>query len=224
LLSRWWRFSIRRQCGGSDARVVPGRTNKAVTAKEKSGSTGSGEVQPSEVLLKMLENGYVGELVFEGEIKSVQQGLVMEGFEKIKDTPMGDKMVLLQVENVEDFEKAMKDHQQWWNGMFKEVKKWRPPMAAQKRRVWLQVHGIPLHVWDEVLFKLIGSKFEDFLDFDEETICRRRFDIARIRVSTVRRGIIDEVIKIKVVGAIFNLWVVEDGGVRRPGRVVDEEG
>jgi hypothetical protein len=138
----------------------------------------------------------------------------MEGFENIKVTTMGDKLVLLQVGNVEDFEKALKEQQPWWNEMFKEVKKWKPPMVAQKRRVLLQVHGIPLHVWDEVLFKLIGSTFRDFLDFDKETICRKRFDVARIRVSITRRGIIDEMIKIKVVGAVYNLWVVEDGGVR----------
>jgi hypothetical protein len=50
--------------GGSDARVVTGRSYKAATEKEKGGSTCLGEeepcleVQPSEVLLKMLEKAY----------------------------------------------------------------------------------------------------------------------------------------------------------------------
>jgi len=165
----------------------------------------------------------VGELVCEGEARSVQQGLAMEGFQNVKVTSMGDKLVLLQVDNVEVFEQAVKDHQCWWNGMFKEVKRWKPSMVAQKRRVWLHVYDIPIHVWYEFLFKLLGSKFRDFLDFDEDTICRRRLDVARIRVSTARTEFIDEFIKIKVVGAVFKLWVVEEGGVWRSGRVEEAE-
>jgi len=76
------------------------------------------------------------------------------------------------------------------------------------------VTGIPLHVWDEPLFKKIGSLFGVFVDFDKDTIARNRLDMVRIRISTARKGIIDEIVKIRVMGAEFMLWVVEEGGGR----------
>lgn len=54
----------KKTVGGSDARVVTGRSYKAATEKEKGGSTCLGEEEPclevqlSEVLLKMLEKAY----------------------------------------------------------------------------------------------------------------------------------------------------------------------
>lgn len=81
--------------------------------------------------------------------------------------------------------------------------------------VWLHVHGIPLHVWDEPLFKKIDSLFGVFLDFDDYTIGRKRLDVAMIQVSSKRRGVIDEHLNLKVMGMDFCLWVVEVGGGRR---------
>ena len=50
--------------------------------------------------------------------------------------------------------------------------------------------------------------------------------MARIWVSTARRCLIDEVVNLKVVGANYRLWVVEEGGRRwctRLGRGVSED-
>jgi hypothetical protein len=68
--------------------------------------------------------------------------------------------------------------------------------------------------------------FGVFLDFDEDTIGRNRLDVAHIRVSTARKALIDEVVKIRVMGAEFLLWVVEEGGGRRcqrKERVLDRD-
>lgn len=55
-------------------------------------------------------------------------------------------------------------------------------------------------MWDEKLFKLIGASFGVFLNFDKDTIVRKRLDMARILVRTSRRGFIDEEFRIKVMG------------------------
>lgn len=67
----------------------------------------------------------------------------------------------------------------------------------------------------EPLFKKLGSLFGVFMDFDDETIERKRLDVARIQVSTVRRGLIDEMVNLKVMRAAFQLWVMEEYGGRR---------
>jgi hypothetical protein len=49
-----------------------------------------------------------------------------------------------------------------------------------------------------------------FLDFDETTIERKSLDFARIQISTSRKGLIDETVRLRVMGAVFELWVVEE--------------
>jgi len=67
-------------------------------------------------------------------------------------------------------------------------------------------------VWEEEIFKKIGTLYGDFLDFDEDTISKKRLDVTRLKVCTQRRGVIDDQIDISVVGAVFVLTVVEDFG------------
>jgi hypothetical protein len=60
------------------------------------------------------------------------------------------------------------------------------------------------------LFKAIGGKYGEFLDFDETTASRAKLDVARLKISTSFRGCIDEPIKIMVLGVLYTFWVVEE--------------
>lgn len=57
--------------------------------------------------------------------------------------------------------------------------------------------------------KKVGNLFGSFLNFDEETASRKRLDVANILISTKKMGRIDEWVSIKVMGAVFKVWVVE---------------
>jgi hypothetical protein len=173
------------------------------------------DILPSEEMVQFLEQCYVAELHLQTEPMALQQLLVMDGINRVKVTTMGDKWMLLFFEGGIDVEAVRINHKNGWDSMFKSVRCWSPQLVAKSRMVWLNVHGIPLHVWDEPIFKKIGDLFGKFIDFDEDTIGRRRLDVARIRVSIVRKGLVDEILKIKVVGTIFSLWVVEEGGGHR---------
>jgi hypothetical protein len=136
--------------------------------------------------------------------------------------------MLLFFDGNKDVEAIRDNHKEWWDSIFKSVTCWSPQLVAESRVVWLNVHGIPLHVWDEPIFKKIGDMFGKFIDFDEENIGRSRLDVARIRVSLVRKGLVDEILKIRVMGSIFILCVVEEGGGRgwspEKREVVGEDG
>jgi energy-coupling factor transporter ATP-binding protein EcfA2 len=92
----------------------------------------------------------------------------------------------------------------------KEV--WIPGLMAAKKEVWIQVYGIPLHIWGDNLFKLIGNNIGVFVDFDDETARMARFDMARIKIQTDIWASIDTTIKVEVEGVCFNLWLVEERG------------
>ena len=74
----------------------------------------------------------------------------------------------------------------------------------------MRVTSLPLHVWEEENFQQLGAMFGVFLDFDEETISFRRLDFTRIQVSTSRMGFISEQLRLEVMGAGFDVWVVEE--------------
>jgi hypothetical protein len=49
-----------------------------------------------------------------------------------------------------------------------------------------------------------------FLDFDEDTISKNRLDVARVKLRTVRRYMIDTVLQLSIMGSLFDVWVVEE--------------
>lgn len=125
----------------------------------------------SEDRMAELETCYVGVLTFFREAILVQNSMEMEGLQQIKVTSKGDDLVLLQSHVLGEIERARTEHNTWWKATFKEVKRWSPQRAARRRRVWLRVYGIPLHhIWDESFFKLLGSKYGDFQDFDKDIV------------------------------------------------------
>jgi hypothetical protein len=79
----------------------------------------------------------------------------------------------------------------------------------------VKIYGIPLHVWGENLFKAIGSRCGEFIDFDNNTASRGKLDVARIKMLTGFCGEIDEALKIMAMGVEYSLRVVEDKGMEQ---------
>lgn len=192
-------LSVTAHGGSKSARVEPGKTflkalgpMSAQKLGEEVESYPCLEVAPSEDLLEFLQDCCVGFLSFYRDTNQVVNSMKMEGINNILVTEMGDNMVLLKPAARDAIASAQSLHKQWWDCNFLEVKSWAPQMVADRRRVWIRVHGIPLHVWGETVFKLLGSKFGIFLDFDEDSVGWRKLDKARILISTARKGIINE--------------------------------
>jgi hypothetical protein len=64
----------------------------------------------------------------------------------------------------------------------------------------VKVFGIPLHAWGENLFKFIGRKYGEFLNFDNNTASRAKLDVAMIKILTRFGRSIDEPLKIMALG------------------------
>ncbi|MCI48795.1 hypothetical protein A2U01_0070038, partial [Trifolium medium] len=83
-------------------------------------------------------------------------------------------------------------------------------MISESRVIWIQIYGIPLHAWEECSFKSVAGRFGVFLDFDDATMAKKRLDVARLKLRTVRRGMIDTILHLKVLGISYDVWVVEE--------------
>jgi len=93
-----------------------------------------------------LEDFYVGILPFYHDIHEVRTSFFLEGLNVFLVTAMGDTFVLLQYNNKREIETSKKENEDRWNANFKKVR--TPDKVAVKRRVWLQIFGILLHVWE----------------------------------------------------------------------------
>jgi len=56
----------------------------------------------------------------------------------------------------------------------------------------------------------MDSFLGNFLDINANTTGRRRLDFARVFIATDKCGFIDQCVKIKVMGELFSIWVMED--------------
>jgi hypothetical protein len=161
-------------------------------------------------VLKELEESYVGRLVVNVEVYRIRTVLFMEGFAHIAVTDMGRNMVLLHSPKPGEIAKLWRTKADWITYYFREVIPWSPSCFADRRDTWVKIYGIPLHVWGENLFKMIGRKYGEFLDFDNNTASRAKLDVACIKISTAFGGMINEPLEVRALGVVYTLRVVEE--------------
>jgi hypothetical protein len=181
------------------------------------------KVPVNESLSKELQGSMVGLLACEKEVHRIQTTLFMEGFQSIKVTNMGGNMALIRSPVEGDVQRLLKSRNECLTYYFSKLKPWNPGLIATQREVWIQVYGIPIHIWGDDLFKMIGNKLGVFVDYDEETASMARFDVARVKILTATWASIDENVKVEVEGVCFDLWVVEEKGRQRFGVVFHSE-
>ncbi|GAU50749.1 hypothetical protein TSUD_191130 [Trifolium subterraneum] len=160
--------------------------------------------------LRALEGSWVGFLKNSVDYHAFQGRLLMEGQLEVKSTQMGGNMVLLQCPCEGELMEVMKCNKSWWDHFFLKVIPWKPHLLSESRETWIQVYGIPLHAWEENSFKMIAGRFGVFLDFDTATIGKLSFEVARVKLRTARRVLIDTVLQLLVQGVRYDVWVVED--------------
>ncbi|WJX21836.1 hypothetical protein P8452_11212 [Trifolium repens] len=182
------------------------------------------ELPVSEPTLRALEGSKVGFLKNTVDFNAVQERLLLEGHHDVKATQMGGNLVLLQSHCEGELSEVMKCNKVWWEFCFSKVVPWCPNLLSESRETWIQIFGIPLHAWEEGSFKMLAGRFGVFLDFDEATIAKQRLDMARVKLRTVRRMLIDTVVQLSVMGQTFDVWVVEERCCcGEEERVVEEE-
>jgi hypothetical protein len=152
------------------------------------------ELPVLEMTLRNLKQRMVGFFKDSMDFNSFQDRLILEGQLEVKVTKMGGNMVLLQCPNEGELKEVMKFNKQWWDHCFAKIVPWKPNMVSECREIWIDVYGIPFHAWEEGTFKMVAGRFGVFLDFDAATVSKQRLDVARVKLRTVMRGMIDTVV------------------------------
>ncbi|MCI11733.1 RNA-binding protein 25-like, partial [Trifolium medium] len=119
------------------------------------------EVEVEEERLAKLEGAYVGYLVEEKDVVSIQNNLRMDGFHCIKVSAMGYLTILLWSEQANEV-KEMVETVGWWCSLFEKVVPWSPELVTNHREAWLRCYGVPIHAWGVDLFRAMAFKFGMF--------------------------------------------------------------
>jgi hypothetical protein len=183
------------------------------------------DIPVQETTLKALSLSIMGFFKETMDFQAFQDRLLWEGQYEVIVTYMGGNMVLIQCSCEGDISEVVKFNKHWWDNCFLKIIPWKPSILSESRDIRIQVYGIPLHTWEECSFKMMVGRFGVFLDFDAATVAKQRLVVATVKLRTVRKGMIDIVLQLKVQEAMYDVWVVEERcccGEERSG--VDEEG
>uniref|UniRef100_A0A0V0IFM8 Putative ovule protein n=1 Tax=Solanum chacoense TaxID=4108 RepID=A0A0V0IFM8_SOLCH len=100
---------------------------------------------------------------------------------------MNDGMFLFEFPSRKTSEHVMEG--EWsWRRMPLKLLWWKPttgcwPAEIRRDWVWIRVLGIPLNLWSEEIFKLIGERYRGFIETEEETTLKNHLHWASIKVK-----------------------------------------
>ncbi|GAU47979.1 hypothetical protein TSUD_87830 [Trifolium subterraneum] len=160
--------------------------------------------------LKQLEGSFVGTLTKFADAKNIQVTLWMEGFQQIKARFLGMDLILLTSTIKDEIQRAYESNKGWWERRFISLTPWRPNILPNRRRTWVRLFRVPLHIWSFEGFKKIIWRYGKLMNLDRETSEQTRFDVARAQIEVSYWEMVDEVIEVKVEEEIFIIRMVEE--------------
>ncbi|TYI23481.1 hypothetical protein ES332_A06G168400v1 [Gossypium tomentosum] len=72
------------------------------------------------------------------------------------------------------------------SNLFSKVERWSEKIQVDNKMVWLACQGIPLHVWNCMMFQNIAKKYGEFLGVDIDTRCFKSVVRGNVHVLTKR--------------------------------------
>ncbi|GKV49720.1 hypothetical protein SLEP1_g56454 [Rubroshorea leprosula] len=157
-----------------------------------------------------LDHCYVGLAHSIEIVRNLQEKFYMEGYFSCRIRAMGGKMVLLDCGEKGELEDLVEMASQWLGQWFEWVRPWSADMVVKDRFVWIRCQGAPLNVWGTTFFESMACSWGKFMCLDDSTSKRKRFDIARLLISTQIMDNISVMRQIKINGSLYNLKFTEE--------------
>ncbi|KAK8582679.1 hypothetical protein V6N13_069451 [Hibiscus sabdariffa] len=124
---------------------------------------------------------------------------------------MGPKSFLLTIED-EDLYLMLEDLEwSYLKEIFNDIRPWSESINYRERATWLEVKGLPLHVWNAVTLKKIAKLWGSFDAMGVNANHSRDCEKVTVLISTDQVKEIEEVFEIEVGDKIFEIGVVELG-------------
>ncbi|KAK8597763.1 hypothetical protein V6N13_095161 [Hibiscus sabdariffa] len=144
-------------------------------------------------------------------VKYIANRLEEWGLNGIRILRMGGKTFLLTFED-EDLYIMLEDLEwSYLKEIFYKIDVWSEKDRSPSRATWIEVRGLPLHVWNGPTLKRIAAIWGNFEAWGENF--NRVFDAERttILITTQQQGSIDELVEVEVGCDIHEVYVRELG-------------
>ncbi|GKD52849.1 RNA-directed DNA polymerase, eukaryota [Tanacetum coccineum] len=125
--------------------------------------------------------------------------LSKEGFSNVKLTYLGGLWVMMEFSYLITKEKFL--HHVEVASWFDNLSNAQPDFVSKERIVWVDIKGVPLHLWSHATFTKIGSKWSELLEMEE--LKDDLFSRKRLCVKTKQEDNILENFKILIRGKAF---------------------
>ncbi|GKV53691.1 hypothetical protein SLEP1_g60208, partial [Rubroshorea leprosula] len=164
------------QVGSSD--TLQGQTGTTGSVGDQA-QAATIDFSPTEEEIHWLEGGMVAVLKSLRSITSIQDTVDVDGG-LISVTPLGGRSVLLTEKVKGHLGEFMEQNKELFNTWFESIRPWAMASSLRSRLVWLRVSGVPLKVWCDRCFSLIGGTVGDVVMVHDDT--RNRFFLCEGRV------------------------------------------
>ncbi|GKA77784.1 RNA-directed DNA polymerase, eukaryota [Tanacetum coccineum] len=132
-------------------------------------------------------------------VKSKNLDSTGEGFPDVKLTYLGGLWIMMEFSSLISKEKFLQHVgvASWFNSLSNA----QPDFVSKERIVWVDIEGVPLHLWSHSTFTKIGSKWGELLELEEskDDIFARK----RLCIKTKQEDNILEKFKIIHCGKVF---------------------
>lgn len=150
--------------------------------------------------MSWLAKCYVGQIHIPDTMFLLQQKMIQAGLFSIKVTPMRGDLVLITVEEGEDFHELVKDVNGLFETWFCDVRPWSQKEIAKEWYAWIRCQGVPLHVG---FFEKVVAGLGRYVTMDSTTMAKKRFDMAKVMVQTTSLEPVSKLVKVKNLSQIL---------------------
>ncbi|GJQ89092.1 RNA-directed DNA polymerase, eukaryota [Tanacetum coccineum] len=157
------------------------------------------------VVNRELDNCVMGEVKDFASINNLYVLLSNEGFQELKLVYLGGLWVMIELSSSKAKSGFMKHVgiASW----FRQLRNAQADFVSRERIVWVDIEGVPLHVWSRATFSKIGSRWGEVIDLEESS--DDSFARKRICIKTSQEDNILERFKIIARGKVFILRAKE---------------
>ncbi|XVF06622.1 hypothetical protein REPUB_Repub06bG0065400 [Reevesia pubescens] len=147
--------------------------------------------------LHKLEKCLIGTAKNFCEAKVGSDFLISSGISEVSVKKYSGNQFLIEFKNDEARNKL--ELQNWapLKEWFCVLQPWSVSLQPQSRLTWVNVFGVPLHVWNYSTFQNIASLWGEIISFDDNTFKFQDFCKGSMQILTKQMGRIEEVITLK---------------------------
>jgi len=129
--------------------------------------------------------------------------------ERILIRDLGKFKFLLTLESKEAKEKLRNEGEECLKEWFSSINDWAEEDVCQTRRLWLEIVGVPIHLWSEINIRKIAENWGDVVFVEEETSTKKSFAAAKVVIDSMCLSPIEDEAILQVGNKGFRISVFE---------------